>query len=524
MNLLDYTLVALYLALMLWLGHRFKKSEQGADYFLGGRRFGWFALCMSAMATQLSAISFISAPAFVGLRQGGGMQWLTFELGVPLAMIVVMLTLGPKLRRSGVVSIYAFLEKRFGRGSRLLVGGFFVLSRSFGTGVGIYTIGLVLSSIVGLPFWQTMLVLGGVTVVYSLEGGMKAIVYSEVAQMIIKVLGIVAIMLAALHFLGGWGEFVAQVDRQRLVAIDFSKTGFDGSEFGFWPMLLGGIFLYASYYGTDQTQAQRILSARDLPTVRQLLLFNGLLRFPITLAYCLGGLILGTFALTNAEFGAKVLHGRPDLMIPVFITDYLPHGVIGLLVVALIAAWMSSYSSTLNSLTAVTVEDFIAPRCAIPPEKYVGLSKLIALGWGVVTMGSGFFAGKIAATAIEAINKIGSVFYGPILAMFLLAALSRRARPLAVNIGVVTGVVVNLILWLFFKHVFWFWWNAIGALVTLSVGLGLSWLLPSAPSAPIPVAETGEEPAEGVPWKEVGVLALWFAVIVTLCLLLPRLL
>ena len=525
MNLLDYTLVVLYLALMLWLGMRFKKSEKGTDYFLGGRQFGWFSLCMSAMATQLSAISFISAPAFVGLRPGGGMQWLTFELGVPLAMIAIMVSLGPVLHRSGVVSIYEFLERRFGSGSRMLVSGIFVLSRSFGTGVGIFTIGLVLSSIVGVPFWQTMLVLGGVTIIYSLEGGMKAIVYSEVAQMIIKVMGIFAIMIAALHYLGGWGEFVAHVDRNRLVAIDFSKTGFDGSEFGFWPMLLGGIFLYASYYGTDQTQAQRILSARDPKTVRQLLLFNGLFRFPITLSYCLGGLILGTFALTNAEFGAKVLHGKPDLMIPIFITDYLPHGVIGLLVVALIAAWMSSYSSTLNSLTAVTMEDFISPRINIPKEKYVRVSKLIALGWGVITMISGFFAGKVAVTAIEAINKIGSVFYGPILAMFLLASLGRWVRPAAVNIGVVAGVAVNLVLWLFFKNVFWFWWNAIGCVVTLLVGMGLSRLMAPVPAAAVFAAEAAPGPASAgvVPWKEVGVLLAWFVVIVSFCILLPRL-
>jgi SSS family transporter len=524
MNLIDYTLVALYLALMLWLGMRFKKSEQGTDYFLGGRKFGWFSLCMSAMATQLSAISFVSAPAFVGLRKGGGMQWLTFELGVPLAMIALIVSLGPALRRSGVVSIYAFLERRLGRGSRMLVSGLFVLSRSFGTGVGIYVIGLVLSSIMGLPFWVTMFMLGGVTIIYSLEGGMKAIVYSEVAQMIIKVLGIYAIMFAALHYIGGWDAFVAHVDRSRLQAVDFTSFGFDGREFGFWPMVLGGIFLYASYYGTDQTQAQRILSARDEKTVRQLLLANGLLRFPITLSYCLGGLILGTFALTNAEFGAKVLAGKPDLMIPIFITDYLPHGLIGLIVVALIAAWMSSYSSTLNSLTAVTMEDFIAQKFDIPPEKYVRWSKLIALGWGVVTMITGFMAGKIAATAIEAINKISSVFYGPILGMFLLAVLGRWVRPRAANIGVVVGVVVNLVLWLFFKNVFWFWWNAIGAVVTLSVAFILGRFMTAAPVAePLAPQVDASVAVVGAPWREVTVLAVWFAVIVVFCVLLPRL-
>ena len=230
--------------------------------------------------------------------------------------------------------------------------------------------------------------------------------------------------------------------------------------------------------------------------------------------------------LTNAEFGAKVLHGKPDLMIPVFITDYLPHGVIGLLVVALIAAWMSSYSSTLNSLTAVTVEDFIAPRFNIPKEKYVRLSKLIALGWGVVTMICGFFAGNVAATAIEAINKIGSVFYGPILAMFLLAALGRWVRPAAVNVGVVAGVLVNLVLWLFFKNVFWFWWNAIGCVVTLLVGMGLSRLMGPAPAAASTTAAVAApEPvaADDTPWPSVIVLLVWFAVIVTFCILLPRL-
>ena len=518
MNALDYAIVALYLGVMLWLGMRFKKNEAGTDYFLGGRQFGWFALCMSTMATQLSAISFVSAPAFVGLRAGGGMQWLTFEFAVPLAMIALIVLLGPVLRRSGVVSAYGFLEKRFGRGSRTLVSALFVVSRGLSTGVSIYTIGLILSSLLGVPFWQTMVVLGGVTIVYSLEGGMKAIVYSEVAQMIIKVLGIVVILFAALHHLGGWDAFVAKVDHRRLNVVDFSSFGFDGREYGFWPMLIGGLFLYASYYGTDQTQAQRILSARDELTVRRLLLFNGLFRFPVTLCYCLAGLVLGTFALHNAEFGAKIPANKPDLMVPLFIADYLPHGVIGIIVVALIAAWMSAYSSALNSLTAVTMEDFILPRVAIAKERYVSVSKLVALGWGAFTMFFGFFTGKIAVTAIEAINKIGSVFYGPILGMFLLAALGPRVRATGANLGVIAGVAVNLTLWLCFKNVFWFWWNAIGGVTTLMVGFGVSALV----RAPTVAAEPA--PAEPRVWprKEIAILAGYFVLVIAFALLLPR--
>ncbi len=518
MNLFDYILVGAYLLMMLGMGRLFKKSVKSTDYFLGGRQFGWFPLCMSTMATQLSAISFVSAPAFVGLRPGGGMQWLTYELAVPLAMIAIMLGIAPLLHRAGVVSVYGFLEERFGESSRLLLSSLFVLSRSFGTGVGIYTIGLILSSILGVSFLQTMLVLGLVTIVYSLEGGMKAIVYSEVAQMIIKFVGILIIIFAGLHYLGGWDPFLAHLDRSRLRVIDLGNFGFDGREFGFWPMLIGGLFLYASYYGTDQTQAQRILSARSEGTVRQLLLFNGLLRFPVTLSYCIGGLVLGTFAHANASYGARIAAGRADLMVPIFISEYLPHGIIGVIVIALIAAWMSSYSSTLNSLTAVTMEDFLKKRITIPPGKYVLYSKVVALVWGALTMIFGFFSGKIAATAIEAINKIGSLFYGPILAIFLLGGL-KWVKPLAANLGVIAGVGINLILWLFFKNVFWFWWNAIGGITTLVVGMALSPLLPGTGRRLPPAVTTNQK----FPWVESGILVSYFIGMLTFCALLPRL-
>jgi len=518
MNGVDYAIVIVYMAVMIWLGFRFKKSKESKDYFLGGRRFGWFALCMSTMATQLSAVSFVSAPAFVGLRTGGGMQWLTFEFGVPLAMIFIMTIIAPALYRSGVVSAYAFLEKRFNTTSRILISAVFLISRCFATGVTIYAVCLILSAIIGLPFWQTMLILGVITIVYSLEGGMKAIVYSEVAQMIIKFLGIITIMICGLYYMGGWDVFINNVDKSRLNVVDFSNFGFNGKEYGFWPMLIGGFFLYCSYYGTDQTQAQRILSAKNELTVRKLLLFNGLFRFPVTLAYCFGGLIVGTFVHMDASFASKIPADKPDLMIPTFISHYLPHGIVGIIVIAIIAAGMSSYSSTLNSLSAVTMEDFIGRYRTVPRERYVFWSKCIAFIWGVVTMILAFFVGGLAKTIIEAINKIGSMFYGPILAIFLLAIISKSVRARAANIGLVTGVLVNLILWIFFKNVFWFWWNAIGALVTITIGTGLSLVLPP------------DKKYKSIPDLKANfvnsysfILLLFFLCILTFSILLPRL-
>jgi SSS family transporter len=421
MNFLDYSLVLIYLLSMLIMGRFFTKNQLSADYFLGGRKMGWFSLSMSAMATQLSVISFVSAPAFVGLRQGGGMKWLTFEFGVPIAMIIVMTVIAPALHRSGVVSIYSFLEKRFNTTTRLLLSSVFMFSRSFATGVTVYTVCLILSALLHWSFVQTMLVVGVTTIVYSLEGGMKAVVYSEVAQMLIKFFGIIMIVIYGLINIGGWSVFKQNVDMTRLQAVDFSNFGFNGGEYGFFPMLLGGIFLYCSYYGTDQIQAQRILAAKDMFTVRKILLANGLLRFPITFMYCLGGLILGTFVKMSPDFAAKIPINKTDLMIPVFIENYLPHGVIGLIVVAIIAAAMSAYSSTLNSLSAVTMEEFVQRKYQLNDEKYVLYSKIIAFIWGIVTMILAFYVGDIAKTVIEAINKIGSVFYGPILGIFLLA-------------------------------------------------------------------------------------------------------
>ncbi len=518
-NALDYSLVAAYFLAMIWFGLRFRKSREGTEYFLGGKEFGAFSLCMSTMATQLSAISFVSAPAFVGLRTGGGMHWLMFEFGVPLAMIAIMVVIGPMLYRSGVLSVYSFLEKRFGQTSRLLLASLFVLMRTFGAGIAISMVCLVLASITGLAFWKMMCLLGIITVIYSLEGGMKAIVYSEVAQMIIKFLGILVIVAAGFYYIGGWEAFLQHVDRGRLQVIEFSNTGFDGREFGFWPMLIGGFFLYVSYYGTDQTQAQRILSAKNEATVRRLLYFNGLFRFPVTLCYCIGGLVLGSFALANTEFAAQLHSDKPDLMIPVFVANYLPHGVIGVIVVSLIAAGMSSYSSTINSVSAVVMEDFVARFHRVPKEKYVTWSKCVALIWGLLTMALGFIADRIAPTAIEAINKIGSLVYGPIVGIFLLAALGPWVRSSAANLGVLAGLLVNLWLWLACKQVFWLWWNAIGAVTTVLLGILLSVLMRK-PNDPAPSSAGFIQVRPG---REGIVLLLYFGAIFVFCLMLPHL-
>jgi SSS family transporter len=482
MTALDWSIVALYLGGLITLSYFLGRGQTDQrDYYLSGQKMTWRSVGLSTMATQLGAISFISAPAFVGLRENGGMKWLSYEFGVPLAMLFLIGFIVPPLYRAGVVSIYEYLEKRFAGSTRTLVSLVFQISRSLATGVTIYALGLVLSAALGVPIWVTILITGGVTIVYDMLGGMKAVVYSDVIQMAVIFFGILLCAGFALHLVGGWDAFVANLDPNRLRAVEFANWGVvDGREFGFWPMVIGGFFLYSSYYGCDQSQAQRWLSCESLQQARRTLLFNGLARFPLVLLYSVMGLILGALAVTNSRFMGMVSPEDPDLMVPTFIIHFLPVGLTGLLIVAILAAAMSSLDSALNSLSAATMRDLVVRNVkrSLTDKENLRYSKLLTLFWGIVCSLTAFSAGNISPTVIEAINLVGSLFYGPILATFGLAVLSRRTNALGANVGLLAGVVLNFGLWIFARDaVFWFWWNFTGAATTVVVGYGLSVLV-----------------------------------------------
>lgn len=510
MNLLDYIVVAVYITGFLFLGKLFKGNETGSDYFLGGKSFGWFPLALSTAATQLSAISFISAPAFVGLMQGGGMKWLTYEFAVPLAMIFLMVVLIPPMYKAGIVSVYEYLERRFDSSTRMLLSIVFQISRAFATSVMIYTVALILTSVMDFPFWATIIIIGIVTLVYSYQGGMKAVVYGDMIQMMILMLGIVICLFVGLKQVGGLDSFFALVDQDRIKVVDFGAMGFNQDEtFGFWPMVIGGFFLYVSYYGTDQSQVQRLFSAKDMSVVRKTLLANGLIRFPITLMYCLMGLVIGTLVMITPSFKESIPVDKLDLMIPIFIRDFLPHGVIGILMVAIFSAAMSSLSSAINSLSAATVEDLFNRKSKLSDHQYMKYSKFAVLFWGFVCVGLAFFTGDIAKTVIEAINKIGSVFYGPILATFIAALIFKRLNATGANVGLLLGVLVNVFLWLFVPSVFWFWWNAIGTTVTLGIG----WIFNMSIKKEQKTVEDLTIQPEKIDWPKVAILVGFFVFI-----------
>lgn len=475
MTWIDYTIISVYLIGLLAIGWRFRQQSDRQDFFLGKRSLPWQAITLSVMATQLSAVSFISAPAFVGLRDNGGLVWLSYELALPLAMGILLWRLLPTLHSSGVISVYDYLERRFNTTTRLLISAVFQLSRSFATAIMIYAISLILQGTMGIEFWVSICLIGVITLVYSAVGGMKAVIYSDAIQMVLIIGGAITCLAVALYQIGGIGEAMSQINPDRFNAIRATNLGMNGNDFGLLPMFFGGLVLYASYYGCDQSEAQRSLSSKSLPDLRKILLSVAFLRFPITIIYCCAGLVIGALVLSTPEVLAQIPADKPDWMMPIFIINYLPTGIIGILIVAILAAAMSSLSSAINSLSAVSVEDYCRMRKHKPNDsEYVGYARLTGVFWGLLTLTLSFFAGDIAPTVIEAINKIGSVFYGPILAIFLLGIHSKRVSALHVNIGLGVGVFTNVVLWLSGSTIFWFWWNVIGFGLCIAVAMILS--------------------------------------------------
>ena len=525
MNYLDWTVVAVYGAFLITFSwYLSKKQENIEDYYLGGRNIPWWVIGVSTMATQLGAISFISAPAFVALKPGGGLTWLGFEFAIPAAMIFVMIFLLPVIHRARVVSVYEYLERRFDASTRSIVSLIFQISRALATGVAIYAIGIVLSAILNVPLYPTIIIIGTVTIIYDVWGGIRAVVYSDLVQMGVLTLGIFICGLTAYHLLGGWDGLVAGIEVERLKIINFHKHGFgDGEDFSFWALLFGGFFLYVSYYGCDQSQIQRELSARSEDEAKKSLMFNGVVRFVLVVAYLSMGLIIGSFAFQNEEFMNLIPKDKVDYMVPIFVLNYLPHGLIGFIVVALLAAFMSSLDSSINSLSAATMSDlykrYIRPEAE--DRHYFVWSKILTVFWGIVCTGFAFLVGSISDTVIEAINKVGSLFYGPVLSAFLLGIMFGRVNAGGVKLGVLSGVAVNLTLWIWFPGVSWLWWNVTGCLTAIAVGNIWSIFFPNAREA-----ETYErdKTKPGIKWTGRYVfLALYFVAIIALSYFLERL-
>ncbi len=483
MTLLDWIILLVYILLVLLMGYVVgRRQESQEDYYLGGRRMPSWQIALSIVATQVSAISLIGAPAFIALRTGGGLIWLQYEFAIPLAMMFIMLTLVPVYHRVRAITIYEYLEKRFGSTTRLVISLVFLLSRGLGSGVALLATGIVTAVCLNLPLYETILLIGVVSILYTTFGGIKADIYSDILQLIILWSGAFMAIGILWTMLGEQALVFAPPEASRLQVFQWKATGWgDGRTFGFWPMLIGGFFLYLSYYGCDQSQTQRLLTTATPAEAQKALVWNGLLRFPLVLTYSTVGILLIPFLRLHPDFALQLADKQPDFLVPYFLIEYMPRGFLGLLIAGIFAASMSSLDSAMNSLSAATYRDFfikIRPGLQnLSNQQQVRLSRVLTVFWGTV---STLFALEMiggSETVLELVNKIGSAFYGPILGVFWMGMLSRGVTQWGAIAGLLAGVTGNIYLWQFHSpQISWMWWNVVGFLVSVIVGRGISML------------------------------------------------
>jgi SSS family solute:Na+ symporter len=514
---LDLVVLILYLVVVMGGGVYFAlRQETTDDYYVGGRRLrsGWIAL--SILATQVSAISLLGGPAFVAIQANGGLRWLQYEFAVPLAMLALILLIAPVLRQARHVTIYEYIDGRFGKTAKKALAVTFLLARGLASGVALYAVALPIAVMFDISLTVAMLGVGSFAVVYTTVGGIEADVFSDVLQLFVLVGVVIVLVILAVDGLGGWEPALAAVpsDRARVIVWEHHGLG-DGQTFAFWPMVIGGFFLYMSYYGVDQSQAQRYLSTPDVRSAQRSLLWNGLFRFGIAGLYCFLGVLLAGIIATQPEFAARVLADRPDALVPHFVLAAAPAGIRGLFIAGLLAAAMSTLDSAYNSLSAVTLRDVLGWQDQDP--RRLRAARMLTIGWGVLCTAFSFLFANSGQTVIETVNQVGSLFYGPILGLFVLGMLFKHTGGGAALTGFVLGLLVNAALWQFAPSVSWLWWNAIG----FGVCVGVGWAIPALkipalhlPQRPDDIALDG---AAAFTW----LLILTFALMVAIATALP---
>lgn len=539
----------------IWKGRAVKSAEV---YLRGGSDMKWYTIGLSIMATQASAITFLSMP---GQAYEDGMGFVQFYFGLPIAMVLLSATMLPVYYRQRIATAYEYLEGRFDRKTRQLTAFLFLLQRGLGAGLSIYAPAIILSSVLGWPLHLTNLLMGVLVILYTVSGGTRAVSQTQTWQMIIMLSGMalafVFILRAlppqvsfgdALHVAGSLGK---------MKVVDFSLRL--DTRYTFWSGITGGLFVALAYFGTDQSQVQRYLSGSSLSESRLGLLFNGLVKVPMQFLILLVGLSVFVFyqfntppiffhsaelaaahktpyageiqkiesayaatfaekqqhidrllsarrssdatALAEAQSGLRAVETRgkalreqakqilkkarpgletkdADYVFITFVKNHFPVGLVGLLIAVIFCAAMSATASALNALGSTTVVDFYKRsfRPVADDRHYLRAAQGFTVLWGVLAM---LFAGfaSLLDNLIQAVNILGSIFYGPTLGVFLAGFFLRRVSGTAVFISLLVGQLAVVIT--FWKTTIGFlWYNVIGCAVVVILSLILSVFFP----------------------------------------------
>lgn len=550
-------LIFTIVAIVVYGVYKSRGTQNIEGYLLGNQSLPWYSVCLSVMATQASAITFLSAP---GLAYSSGMSFVQFYFGLPLAMIVLCITFVPIFHRLKVYTAYEYLEQRFDLNTRALTAFLFLIQRGLSTGITIYAPSIILSTILDINTTYTTLCIGSIVVAYTVYGGTKAVSYTQMLQMSIIFCGLFAAGIMVVHLLPGNVGFSKAINiagkMGRTNAIDFK---FDWkNQYTVWSGLIGGFFLQLSYFGTDQSQVGRYLTGSSVSESRLGLLMNGLVKIPMQFLILLIGVLVFTFyqynrppvffnsyelnklekssynpqlnvlkkdyanafdnkqievnklslaldkkdqvaidqqriALRQADQQTKDIREKvTELMLKndkgadvndnnyvflSFVTRYLPKGLIGLLIAIIFLASMGSTASALNSLASTSVIDIYKRLInkEASDEKYLKASRWSTVFWGMICIVMALYANRIG-NLLEAVNKLGSLIYGTILGVFLVAFYIKYVNGKAVfYAAILTEIIVCICAYQ--EVVAYLWLNVIGCLLVVIISILLQLIL-----------------------------------------------
>jgi len=535
MSRIDWAILIITLTSIVVYGiYKSRTAKNLEGYFLSDRSLPWYLVLLSIMGTQASAITFLTGP---GQAYSDGMRFVQYYFGLPLAMIVVSIFFVPVFCKLKVYTAYEFLEQRFDVKTRTFTASLFLLSRGLSTGISIFAPSIVLSTLMGWNIYYTNLVMGGLLIIYTMSGGAKAVAYTQKLQMIIVFVALFLTGYLAVKLLPeaiGFTDALkvgGENGKMNIITTGFTEKGFDWKDkYNIWSGLIGGFFLALSYFGTDHSQVGRYLTAKSDKESRKGLLINGLVKVPMQFFILLIGILIFSFyqynkgpvyfdnvtlqqakqtikkdslnlleAQYNNAFAAgdkktsneirkqfaavmkRALPGKDpkdtNYVFLSFVKDHLPVGLIGLIFAIIFLASWGSIAAALNSLAACSVVDF-HKKFVVKKETDLGdykISQWYTLGWGIFSIIISMFAYNIGDSLIEAVNIIGSLFYGVILGVFLVALWLKFVKGNAVFYAAIVSELLVIIIYNM-DIISFLWLNVIGALFVIVISIVLQLL------------------------------------------------
>jgi SSS family transporter len=471
LNRLDLVIIAAYLAGITLFGLRFRKKQRTMrDYFLADRDIPWWAISLSIVAAETSTLTIISIP---GLAYDSNLTFLQVVMGYMIGRVIISFVLLPQYFRGDLYTAYQLIERRFGPTLRGVTAGLFLLTRAAAEGVRVYAVSIVVSIALGTGEITSIAIITLLTLIYTFEGGLAAVIWTDVVQTFIYIGGTLVGLFTILHLIpGGWNSAHAVADGLHKFQIFDLSFGSFAKPYTIWAGIIGGAFLTTASHGTDQLIVQRLLAARNQRQSVLALLSSGVaILFQFGLFLFVGVMLFAYYQLPSSSFG------RADRIYPTFIVSRMPHGISGLLIAAILAAAMSNLSAALNSLSSSSMMDFyFRLRPEMSDAKRLRLARGATLVWALVLFGLAVLALHRVGRVVEVGLQIASIAYGALLGVFLLGVLTKRANQNGAIAGMICGLAIEIYVWRMTQIAFT-WWVLIGTCVTFVVGYGASLVL-----------------------------------------------